>query len=47
MTIAAFFTLILIGYYAWMTLGQWLEGPMDHTKTANVPGLSEKVKPPR
>jgi len=47
MTIAAFFTLLLVAYYAWMAVGQWAEGQMDMTKSANVPGLSGSVKPPR
>jgi len=47
MTIAAFVTLLLVGYFAWMTLGQFLEGPMDKTKDAKVPGLTGRVKPPR
>jgi hypothetical protein len=46
-TIAAFFTLVLMAYYAWMAIGQWAEGDQDMTKNASVPGLSGTVRPPR
>ncbi len=45
-TIAALFTLILIAYYAWMSVGSWAEVYQD-VKTTNVPGLSGTVKSPK
>ena len=47
MTLVAVFTLILMAYYTWMTIGSWAEGEQDVTKNASVPLLSQTVQPSR